>query len=762
MEPIEQILLLVVAKIRYSICILKIIHIQTEDAMKLSITKTLLLPLLGLSALSTQAFQVEQSTEKTTEEVLRLKDELEIQKHPQILKPQIVTIASKVNFNGVISNQSALTSQSSSTFDSADTQSIVIQKPDASFIKIHFNEFQLPSGSYIEVSNKNGTQKHVYGGENPSATTRSETDDGVNSFSALSIIGDTAVVKYFPGTSNSNQYKIAIDHIMQGYPQETIEQLMQNPSDGVSQLSTCGANERRDVECWANSHPTEFERTRPVARLLMNGSGLCTGWRVGDGNHMFTNNHCVDTQSSLTNTEVWFNYQNTSCGGSNLSGTKIVTGKTLLKTDYTLDYTLFSVNNFSSITQYGHFGLDVRNAIDQEQIYIPQHGSGNPKELAIESDENAGGLCRVDSTVANGRGTGTDIGYYCDTIGGSSGSPVLASSTNNVIGLHHFGGCENQGVRIVKIWPQVSSIFGGNIPTGDNQTPNGDPIASFTYNVSQLSVTFNNTSSDPDGNIVSQLWDFGDGNTSTQANPSYTYTSAGTYTVKLTVTDNDANSNSKTQSVTVADTQQGELTKGVAVTGISGSKNDQANYWIDLPAGASDLTFDISGGSGDADIYVRYGAAPTTSTYDCRPYKNGNNETCSFATPQQGRYYVMIVAYSAYSGLQLLADYQTSPGGNDSFEHNDVSGASGSWTHYTLDVAAGTSTLNASIAGGTGDADLYVRFGSEPTTSDYECRPYKWGNAETCTVNNPQAGTWYISVRGYQAYSGLTVKGDAQ
>jgi serine protease len=720
--------------------------------MKKISVKGVLIPLLMLSSGNLLA-----SSNDVTEQMLQMKDELEIQQHPQILKPQIVTVADKVNFAGVISNQAADQNGLTSA-DSYDSEAIIIQRPEASFIKIHFSEFQIPAGSYIEVSDKTGNQVHRYGGDNESLKTTLAGDDGVNSFAALSIIGDTALIKYF--AADNQPYKVVIDHFMQGYAEEVIEQLMQaDANDGVGPLSTCGVNERRDVECWAGSHPTEYERTRPVARLLMNGSGLCTGWRVGDANHMFTNNHCVDTQSGLNNTEVWFNYQRSSCGGSSNAQTTIVTGNTLLKTDYTLDYTLFTVNNFSSVTGFGHFGLDVREAIAQEQIYIPQHGSGNPKELAIESDQNSGGLCRIDSVSANGRGTATDMGYMCDTIGGSSGSPVLASSSNSVIALHHFGGCENQGVKISRIWPQVSSHFGGVIPVGDNQTPNGDPIASFTYSANQLAVSFNNNSSDPDGSIVSQLWDFGDGNSSTQSNPSHTYAAAGTYNVSLIVTDNDANTNTKTQSVTVASTQQGELIKGVAVTEISGNQGSETGYWIDVPANSSNLTFTISGGSGDADLYVRFGAEPTTSSYDCRPYRNGNSETCSFAAPQAGRYYVMLRAYSSYSGVQLVADYQDATGG-DSFEHTNLSGSTGNWKHYTLQVTAGAAQLKAVLSGGTGDADLYVRFGAEPTTSAYNCRPYRNGNSETCTINNPQVGTWYVSIRAYRTYSGVTLKGD--
>jgi hypothetical protein len=78
---------------------------------------------------------------------------------------------------------------------------------------------------------------------------------------------------------------------------------------------------------------------------------------------------------------------------------------------------------------------------------------------------------------------------------------------------------------------------------------------------------------------------------------------------------------------------------------------------------------------------------------------------------------------------------------------------------YTMVVPSGRSTLTFAISGGTGDADLYVRFGASPTASAYTCRPYKTGNSETCTFSSPQAGTWYVRVRAYQPYSGVSLKG---
>ncbi|NIM11614.1 MAG: PKD domain-containing protein, partial [Candidatus Aminicenantes bacterium] len=80
----------------------------------------------------------------------------------------------------------------------------------------------------------------------------------------------------------------------------------------------------------------------------------------------------------------------------------------------------------------------------------------------------------------------------------------------------------------------------------------------FTYTINCLTVNFTDTSTD-DGTIVSWLWDFGDGNTSTEQNPTHTYAADGTYTVTLTVTDDDSLTDSVSKIITVADCPQVEI-----------------------------------------------------------------------------------------------------------------------------------------------------------------------------------------------------------
>ncbi len=207
-----------------------------------------------------------------------------------------------------------------------------------------------------------------------------------------------------------------------------------------------------------------------------------------------------------------------------------------------------------------------------------------------------------------------------------------------------------------------------------------------------------------------------------------------------------------------------ELENGVSVT-FSGAQGSETDFTFDVPSSASNVSFDMSGGTGDADIYVKFGSAPTTSSYDCRPYRNGNTESCDFSA-QTGTYYVMVRGYTSYSNVNLVATHDgggTNPppaGGSATLEN--LSGASGSFTHYYVDIPAGMSSLNVQMSGGSGDADLYVRRGSQPTTSSYDCRPYKYGNNETCSFSNPAQDRWYISIRGYSAYSGVTLQVDWQ
>lgn len=323
-----------------------------------------------------------------------------------------------------------------------------------------------------------------------------------------------------------------------------------------------------------------------------------------------------------------------------------------------------------------------------------------------------------------------------------------------------------------------------------------------------------------------------------------------------------------------------ELENNIPVMGLSGTRGDERRMVLPLPEGTiKNLSFQLTGGSGDADLYVKQGSAPSLSDYDCRPYIGGNHENCSFNTPANGEYHIMIRAYSSYAGAQIVASYEivndndeiislqngiSSPSlqhlsntvykievpagmsrldvttnifgtsvadGIDTFQlryadkpqhdvydcaantvkymeatasgtctvlfpqegtwymtyrptsnleyvsmlasyikqdqsvlaNNNVrsnlsTGSKGDVIRYIIQVPNGSSKLKITTTGSNGDADLYIKHGSQPGTSNYDCRSYSGSSNEQCSVSNPAGGIYHIMVRAYRPFSGLTLR----
>lgn len=112
------------------------------------------------------------------------------------------------------------------------------------------------------------------------------------------------------------------------------------------------------------------------------------------------------------------------------------------------------------------------------------------------------------------------------------------------------------------------------------------------------------------------------------------------------------------------------------------------------------------------------------------------------------------VDYLTANGCSGGGGGNTPPTGGETFPN--LSASTGNWLRGSYVIPAGVSTLTFTISGGTGDANLYVRYNNQPSLSQYTCRPYLNGNTEQCTINNPQAGTWHVGINAYTAFSGLS------
>ncbi len=184
------------------------------------------------------------------------------------------------------------------------------------------------------------------------------------------------------------------------------------------------------------------------------------------------------------------------------------------------------VDMFSFYTSGGQIDLTIR-----------------PSWEAHNYENNRGANLDIKATLYNSSGNAINTYSLVD-------DTYALISTNLVAGTYYVS-VEGESSANYSDYASIGKFFiSGTIEGGGNIPTNNNPVASYTSNVSDRTVSFTDTSSDSDGTIVSWSWNFGDGNTSTNQNPIHNYTSDGDFTVNLTVTDNLGATNSMLQSVT--------------------------------------------------------------------------------------------------------------------------------------------------------------------------------------------------------------------
>ena len=211
------------------------------------------------------------------------------------------------------------------------------------------------------------------------------------------------------------------------------------------------------------------------------------------------------------------------------------------------------------------------------------------------------------------------------------------------------------------------------------------------------------------------------------------------------------------------------LSNGVPVTGLSGAKSSSNFFTLAVPAGATNLKFTLGTGTSatnDADLYVSFGATPTTTVFDCRSINTGNTESCAITTAQAGTYTALVFGFTAYSAVTITASFTAPAGGTTALTNGvpltGLAGAKGSSALFSLVVPAGATGLHFTLGTGTSstnDADLYVRFGAAPTTATFDCRSINVGLTESCAIATAQAGTYEVLLFGFAAYTGATLTG---
>ncbi|GAA4351604.1 S8 family serine peptidase [Kangiella taiwanensis] len=212
-------------------------------------------------------------------------------------------------------------------------------------------------------------------------------------------------------------------------------------------------------------------------------------------------------------------------------------------------------------------------------------GNGNPGNeaptVAIISPVGGSEFTEGDTVTFTGSANDAEDGdltgslVWSSDLDGAIGSGSSVTTNTLSVGTHIVTASASDSASATGE-AQVSLVVN---PAPVNEVPTSD----FNYTVNHLDVAFSDMSGDTDGSVVAWDWNFGDGVSSSLANPAHTYSASGTYSVTLTVTDDQDATHTVTKSVTVSaaidlsaisTTRNGKVTTDLVWNGGKTSKVD--------------------------------------------------------------------------------------------------------------------------------------------------------------------------------------------
>nr|AIG55707.1 secreted protein [Thraustotheca clavata] len=295
------------------------------------------------------------------------------------------------------------------TIDGGAPFSQVISNPSASSLSVHIASMELPAGATLTIGTLDNSDKMVITGFH--------TDLISDFFNQKEIVIKYTAPEYHNGTV------VIIDKYFAGSTKH----------DDLESICSLSGDLSKPAACYAASEPVKYKASQAVARLLIGGSSLCTGWLIGSEGHLMTNNHCISTQANAAATQVEMHAECSTCDDPNNSvqlgckGTIISSSSTLIATSYDLDFALIKLNLNAGVdlSKYGYLKVRDGPPVANEAVWLAGHPLGDPKRIAIATQGSDHGTIVAPNMGSSCRPSETS--YLLDTQGGNSGTPVMMS-----------------------------------------------------------------------------------------------------------------------------------------------------------------------------------------------------------------------------------------------------------------------------------------------------------------------------------------------
>ena len=281
-----------------------------------------------------------------------------------------------------------------------------ITKLGTKYIRLHFAEFQNPSSEYFELTIKNSRGDIV-------VKYSHETLPDVDFWTPM-IVGQDALIQV-RATTVPQALTFKLDKVAY-------------QTSGGWWKSIIGDPEFEPIIGYRDD-PEITRAAMAVAKLTYFDGDFksCTGFLIGR-NRMMTNHHCISRQEVCETAMAIFGFQEDEQGNVQIG--EQYACENVVKQDYNHDYAVLELRNDPG-DEWGSLEFTTTPLTIGQGIYIVQHPDGGPKQISKTN-------CRVLDVEVDGRAANTDFTHECDTLGGSSGSPVMTVD-HKVIGLHHYG-----------------------------------------------------------------------------------------------------------------------------------------------------------------------------------------------------------------------------------------------------------------------------------------------------------------------------------
>ena len=422
---------------------------------------------------------------------------------------------------------------------------------------------------------------------------------------------------------------------------------------------------------------------------------------------------------------------------------------------------------------------------DSESFTITVNGAANQPPVAVANATPTPGTAPLDVHF-HGMGSydpdGDVLTYAWDFGDGNTAMTAMADHTYTSAGVYTATLTVSDGT--------LSDAATVTITVdAANQAPTAALIATPTTGTAPLNVNFSGTpSSDPDGDALTYVWDFGDGNTATGATTSHVYTAVGGYTATLTVSDGTL-TDSETATITVTSGGGGGA---CAVTLLYRTSDNSSSSATDNQIRPS---FRLENDGNTAlplqDIKIRYwytreGTAQQNAWVDYAQVGNGNVTTnfVQMSNPVAGADHYFEVGFTAGAG-SIAPNGSSGPistrfakvGWSKYDETNDHSYSAAhsnflAWENVTVycngvlawgtepdgSTGGGGGTSNtapvaaASATPTSGTAPLTVQFDATGSTdADGDALTYVWDFGDGGTASGAQPSHVYTTAGTYTA-----------